>query len=488
MTTYSPVLPPMAHQSSGLRLLARNGGGALLFDPGCGKTAPTLHWMAMLALKAGAARCFVFAPLSAVDTWPDEALKHIPSHVTVTCEVLRGPIHRRVTRLREIAKQDKLPGLHIIITNHDALSGSHKMPGTKTVTTRSAMIDAIRKLDLDAAVVDELHRAKGRSSNLSRALAAIAPFIKRRAGLTGTVMPQSQVDVWAQWRWVNPERFPMNFEDFKARYAMLGGWMGKQVIGPRNEEELSRLLALDALTVRKEDALDLPPVTDVTVPVHLTAKEKKAYLSMGQDLLAEVDGHAVVAANQMVRWMRLRQITSGHSTNDLGEVILIGQSKINACVDLVKNLTASGEKVVVFAHFRPEVERTHEALSRLKLPVWMIHGNVSNDERREIRKAFQSHRGPAIVVAQMRTVSLAINEFVVANHGVFLSVSERRDDYVQARDRLNRKGQTKPVTFHHLVVRNSMDEAVLDTHRGKGSLESLVLDKARWIATLGESR
>lgn len=486
MVTYNPRLPLMGHQKAGLRLLARQGGGALLFDPGCGKTAPTLHWMAMLAAKQGAARCIVFAPLSAVDTWPDEVEKHVDPSVPVTCEILKGPVHKRVKRLRELRDTEKIPGLHLLITNHDCLSGSHKMPGTKTVTTRMAMIDALRQCDLDAGVVDELHRAKGRSSNLSRALAALAPFVKRRVGLTGTVMPNNQTDVWGQWRWVNPDRFPMNFEEFKRRYARLGGWMGKQVVGPLNEKELGQKMALDSLTVRKADALDLPPVTDRIVPVRLTPKERKAYLTMGRDLLVDVAGADVVAVNQMVRWLRLRQITSGHATADTGEVVRIGKSKINAAVDLVSDLVAAGEKVVVFAHFIPEVEATAEAMSSLKVPVLCIKGDVENEDRRLMRKQFANHEGPAVMVAQMRTVSLAINEFVVANHGVFLSLSERRDDYVQARDRLDRKGQTKPVTFHHLVVRNSVDEAVLDAHRGKGRLEDLILSNARKIATLGD--
>lgn len=497
---YQPKSQLMSHQKEGLRLLMRRGGGGLLFEPGCGKTFPTLVWLHMLALKHGQCRALVLAPLSALDTWPDEMEKHLdPELCPLSFEILNGPIAKRVYRLRELASEDKRPGLHLLLTNHDALSRSSKMPNTKTVTVRSAMVDSLRKCELDAAVVDEMHAAKGHSSNLSRALASLAPFVPRRVGLTGTVMPHDQSDLWAQWRWINPDRFeaegiPLNYHEFRQRFCRLGGFRGKQVTGPRNEEELGRLVAQDALRVRKEDALDLPPVTDSIIKVNLTDKEKKVYLSMGKDLLADLpDGTTGLAQNQAVRWLRLRQITSGHTTNELGELVEIGSSKITACVDLVANLVEANQKVVVFAHFRPEVDRTYRAMlkkfsRRSTMPVRTIHGGVDQEDRRLIRKEFFEAQGPAVVVCQMRTVSLAINEFVASCHGVFMSVSERRDDYIQARDRLDRNGQTRPVTLHHLVVRNSMDEAILKTHRGKGRLEETILQHARSLATLGEAR
>ena len=488
MDTYPFKTEPMDHQRKGLRMLGRLGGGGLLWDPGTGKTKTVIDYLGALTLKKGSLLAFVAAPLSAVDTWPDEVAKHLPDVIERDVIVLDGSGADKVETVRALEPGD---GLTLVVTNLDVFSQSHLMPGTKTVTVRSAMVGAIRGQGFEVGIVDESHRIKGHSSNVSRAFGALATDIPRRIIMTGTVTPHSPMDIFAQWRWLNPDRFGTRKQAFESRYAIMGGYRGKQVIGFRNQPELRRLRAMDSMVVRKEDALDLPPVTDVRHTVHLSSKEAKAYRQMAQTLVIQQDGdgNQIIAPNAMVQWMRLRQLTSGHISDPItGDIEHFGDSKIKMCVDLCEDLVANDEKVVVFAHFVDDIKRAVAALEkRLDVPVDMIYGDTPGDERREIRKNFLNLKGPRIVVAQMRTVSLAVNEFVAANHAIFLSMSERRDDYDQARDRLNRKGQTKPVTFHHLLVPNSIDEALMDSHEDKASLERYLLANHDRITTLGES-
>ena len=60
----------MAHQVEGVKHLDRvQGVGALLWDPGCGKTGATAAWLDRLADRIGEVRVLVVAPLTAADTW-----------------------------------------------------------------------------------------------------------------------------------------------------------------------------------------------------------------------------------------------------------------------------------------------------------------------------------------------------------------------------------------------------------------------------------
>jgi ABC-type Na+ transport system ATPase subunit NatA len=59
------------HQQRGLKKMLETGGvTALLFEPGTGKTATTLDYASILALKSPTleARVLVAAPLAAIDT------------------------------------------------------------------------------------------------------------------------------------------------------------------------------------------------------------------------------------------------------------------------------------------------------------------------------------------------------------------------------------------------------------------------------------
>src|SRR3546814_13067942 len=88
-----------------------------------------------------------------------------------------------------------------------------------------------------------------------------------------------------------------------------------------------------------------------------------------------------------------------------------------------------------------------------------ITGDTSPKERQALRERFGSEENVRIVlIAQMRTMSLAVNELVTASHAVYASLSERRDDWVQSRDRLHRIGQKRPVTFWNVLVPKAVAE------------------------------
>src|SRR5690625_1085396 len=68
--------PRMPHQIKGLKfLIEKKGIGALFWDPGVGKTAPTWDYLSVLALKSPAqeVRVLVVAPIAAVDTGVTQA-------------------------------------------------------------------------------------------------------------------------------------------------------------------------------------------------------------------------------------------------------------------------------------------------------------------------------------------------------------------------------------------------------------------------------
>lgn len=473
---YTPWTEPMEHQSRGLAFLAKRGGGGLLWEPGTGKTKTIVDYMAVLCRAKGRCVALVVAPLSAEDTWPDEVEKHLHPDIPRKVVLLSGNGTEKVKMLRSLEPLEE--GLTLVVFNLDVFSHRHTMTGTKTVTVRAAMADAIRDTGFDLGVVDESHRIKGVTSNVSRSMGALSSAFPRRVLLTGTVAPHSPRDVFAQWRWLNPKRFGTRIDRFDERYVRYGGYRNKQVVGFKNRRELNRLMAKDAMSVEKKDALDLPPVTDQFHNVALSKKEERAYREMEKKAVILTATSTHISPNALTQHLRLRQLTSGFLTSeDEAGVEVFGSSKYKYALDLLRDLVSAGEKVVVFAHFRRDVLHFSEMASKgLSCPVAHIYGDTPNTERRAIRKKFLNHEGPMVVVAQMRTVSLAINEFVVASQGIYLSMSERRDDYIQSRDRLNRRGQERPVTFHHLVVPDTIDEAIYKSHKSKGDLEHHIIE------------
>jgi len=253
--------------------------------------------------------------------------------------------------------------------------------------------------------------------------------------------------------------------------------MGKQVIGYQNIDEMQDIMALNAVVARKVDALDLPPVTPVVVPVNLNAAETQAYNDMKRNLAAALlNGGLALAPNRLAQMMRLRQITSGHLPDNSGTVHELGSSKVDTIASLVHDTLAGEKRVLVFGLFVHELKALEKALAREGTEILTVRGGSDAGDRLAIRQRFGSDDPQRMVlVAQIKTLSLAVNELVTASHVIFGSLSQQRDDLIQGIDRLHRIGQKNPVTVWYCLAPGTVDEVIKTSHDNRTNLEQSVL-------------
>lgn len=538
------------------RVIETKGVTALLLDPGLGKTAVVLDYASLLALKSPTeeARVLVVCPLAAVDSWVIQAEEWISPQVNYWAEVVEGSVmqkvealaarggdpfprirHRKGEALRppklkkgeaprahgvsrtwavgsrpEVKPQDgpdAVPGPRVVleVLNLDTFSQRRSL-GPKNVS--DYLFEAVRRFQPDLVVVDESHKIKGAGANASKLLGRVAEYVPRRIILTGTVMPHSPADVFGQWRFLEPYAFgwtdpqgrkrKATMSGFEDRFAVKGGFMGREIIRWTNLDVLHEIMARNSIVIRKEDALDLPPVQSLTLPVHLSPREERAYASMKKELAALIrdeegrpvpavdeDGEPLLAtvSSKLVQAMRLRQITAGHIKADDGEVHELGTSKVDTIASHVNDTLAGEKRVVVFGVFKHELAALAKALDVPGTEVLKIDGETPKPVRQQYRQRFGSD-DPArlVIVAQISTLNLAVNELVTASHAVFSSLNRQRDDYEQAMGRLDRSGQTRPVTFWHAVAPGTVDEVILRAFHRQESLETAVLAHVQDLA------
>lgn len=528
-----------AHQKEGLRrLIQQRGLGALVYDPGTGKTATTIDYLSVLTLKKKEeeTRVLVIAPLVAVDTWVLQMEEWASPDVNFWAEALGGTLLQRAEALasrggqpytRPLSPKNPLKpakgqthrAWHVqrslAVATRPALSeealkgGPDVIPGRKIVLASvnidtfsqraqvgsrnmaDVMMESVKRFRPDVIVIDESHKIKGASSNVSRLMARVSKLAPRRIILTGTVMPHSPLDIFGQWRFLDPYAFGQKnadgtvrqatFGNFRNTYCQFGGWLGKEVVGFKNLDHMQDVMAQLAHVVKKEDALDLPKTTDATLRVDLSPKEKKAYAELKKSLATDLaQGVTVTTTSMLTQALRLRQLTSGYLPDDTGKTHVIGRSKVNAIKSLVHDTLAGENRIVIFALFTKEIELLTEALQAKGTEVLTVTGGTPVETRIAYRKRFGSS-DPArlILVAQIQTMSMSVNELVTASHAIFASMTQQRDEYIQARDRLNRIGQTRPVTFWHAVAPGTVDEIILQAHRDRTNLETKMLHHIR---------
>ncbi|MBF1140046.1 MAG: SWF/SNF helicase family protein [Thermobifida sp.] len=238
----------------------------------------------------------------------------------------------------------------------------------------------------------------------------------------------------------------------------------------------------------KAECLDLPDAVDTVLPVALSPKELKSYEDMRTKLQVEFreeddvkeaadGGDAATAASRLVRMTRLRQITAGHLPDDEGQVREIGRSKAKTIASLIHDTLEDEKRVVVFGTFTRELQALEEEITDKRTTVLRIDGSTKPEDRLAIRQRFGSD-DPArlVIVAQIKTLSVAVNELVTASHAVFASLPWQRDDIVQARDRLNRLGQKRSTTFWYALAPDTVDDVVFQAYQDRTDLEKSLMN------------
>lgn len=519
-----PKYALMQHQTDGVKFLdSVDGIGALLWEPGVGKTGATLSYIDLLASRYGEVRVLVVAPLTAADTWVLQGPLFMDS--AVKARMMQGRTVDILDKIRTAGDWNSVPTAPIHV-NHPGTKARAVSGNRVTILSMSAgavssycenrqrtvkMLQAIRKYRPHLIVVDESHIIKSATANISKAMYAIGQLAQHRIILTGTVNPHSTLDCYGQWRFLAPWTFsdsysepftkaplkmtrsqhasirPWTWKRFVDRYGEVGGYGGKTITGVNDfmVSELRDRVAERSMVMLKKDALDLPPEVDVDIHVSLTAEERRVYEEMKKDLAAEMaDGSLLQAPNVLSKIMKLRQITSGYvKDTETEQVHVVGNSKQKAVCEIVNTTLAGEDRVVVFAYFRSECAALADALKQAGRTVELITGQTPAKERLAIRQRFgdvSRNPQPTVLVAQARTMSLSVNELVTSQNSVFASMSERRDDWVQARGRLHRQGQKgQHVTHWNVYVPDTVDSIMLEKHKDRGDLEKALLDHIR---------
>jgi SNF2 family DNA or RNA helicase len=371
---------------------------------------------------------------------------------------------RKAEQLSNHVERCKLSGRHaVVVINYDAIW----RPALERLL--------LYKLTPDLVVFDEIHRIKSPSGKSSRFCARLAARSKRRLGLTGTPMPHSPLDVYAEFRSLDPSVFGTSFVRFRAQYGIMGGFGGKQVVRFQNLDDLRRRMA--TLTYQaSRDLLDLPPALHHDMSCELSTKARRAYEEMDSELRCDVGDGEITAANAMVRLLRLQQITSGFvRIGDDDEMTQVDDSKQRALEDLLLDLPVD-EPVVVFGRFKSDLQAAHTAAAKIKRKSLELSGS-----RRELER-WQDGEAPILAV-QIQSGGTGI-DLTRAAYCVYMSTGYSLGDYEQSLARTHRPGQERTVHYYHMIAKDTYDENVARGLKARKNLvESVLHDIAGALET-----
>lgn len=451
------IFEPYDVQRKGLAYICENDAFYIAWRMGVGKTKPIVDY---IANSATAKMVIVLCPKSVVSVWRNEIRKHWPfDELPVIASPTKGLVKARLKRVQHsYSLSVGMSQKFILVVNYEAARSA-------------AFKEWILSKHWNLFVPDEAHKLKQHNGATSKFATQLRDVSDKRVALSGTPIPNTYADIFAQYRVLDPSIFGQTITEFRKRYCEMGGYKNKQIIGYRNEDELRSKIDSIMDVVRLEDVVDMPPYSDQIIKVQLCKEARSIYNQLRDEMIADVsaicsgevvtdavdlDPKVLVATNVLTKMLRLQQITSGQIPvdDDFGErkFFVVDTSKREAVTEMIDAIHPD-DPVVVFGRFTHDIQCVHEIGDDLKRHVDELSG------RRDDVHGLWKPKSGAICAVQIQSGNAGV-DLTASRYGIFNSTGFDLAVYDQCRSRLYRKGQEHPVIFKHICATNTIDRAV----------------------------
>lgn len=433
-----------------------------------GKTLTALA-IAGAAYKMGKIdKVLIVAPTSVVAVWSKEFQEF--ADFKYTCRTLLGD---KTHRLRELSDLQKFPfkAMKVAVINYES-------------TWREGIFEALQEYDADLIICDESQRIKTHDAEQSKALHKLGDQARYKLILSGTPVQNNAIDIYSQYRFLDSTIFGENFYKFRNRYAVMGGFNRKQIVGYNDLDGLIKKEHSIAFRITKNEAIDLPEQTFETRRVHFSKKEQDLYNRIKRDSYAELDsGGQITATTVLTKLLRLQQLTGGFLVkDDASKPEQVSRAKLDALSDIIEDyVIGSGKKLVIFARFIAEVKAIIDLVTKL-LPRGMkqvaIYGDIKKEDRGDIVKQFQEDPSTTVFIGQIDTAGTGIT-LTAADTCVYYSKNFNYATYSQSLSRIHRIGQRNVCTYIDLEVDKTIDELISQSLAKKEDMAKTVVDDWR---------
>ena len=362
----------------------------------------------------------------------------------------------------------------VLIVNYEALLGKGYDAVDRFVQSRRVYMPA-----------DESTRIKSHAAQTTKKMLMLAKYVPFTRSLTGTPMTQSVMDLWPQLRYIG-ELNGVNPYAFRNHFAVLGGYMGKQVVGTRNEPELQRLLNGCSFRALKKDWLkDLPEkMPPVIRDVTMTAEQKIVYDEMREDFFTLVKRQEI-SANQVITQMeRLAQISRGFLYDENHKAIELVPPEHNPCVkELLNLLEQSTGKVIIFTVHRYTTDMLRMVLPNAAYIVSQECMRETGSNVDEQKNKFNKDPACRHIICQLSVASMG--HTLLGGTGndrcattIFFENSYKLLDRMQGEDRNHRQGQDKGVSYFDISA-SPIDRKVIKAIHKKADMVAAIIDAVK---------
>ena len=421
---------------SWLHYLYTHGIGCCLADDmGLGKTIQAISLLSVV-LPSEEHPALIVMPKSLLYTWQSEFRKFAPQFQVAI-------YHGGSRSLDEVYAQDVILSTYHTVRND---------------------IEILQDRPFSCVVLDESQQIKNIQSKISRSVLKLQAG--HRIALSGTPIENNIFEVYALFRFIVPGMFS-SFGSFRHRF-------GDPVAVEHDTDALKavqRMITPFLLRRVKDEVLkDLPPKNEQVLYVPMSPEHARIYEERRKFFQKAItnqiveEGLAPSRMSILQAFSELRQIAS--IPEDYSEK-MVASPKIELLMESLTEAVGNGHKVLVFAQYLNAVALIEEALEEQAITFGTITG--STHDRQGIIDGFQQQDAYQVLILTLKTggvgLTLTKADYVFIYDPWWNTAAEQ-----QAVDRTHRIGQDKPVFSYKLIVKDTIEEKILQLQQEKKEL------------------
>jgi SNF2 family DNA or RNA helicase len=296
---------------------------------------------------------------------------------------------------------------------------------------------------------DESSKLRDHNSNVFNAIKEMRPYMERVHELTATPAKQSYRYFFSQIYLLDRgDRFGRGITAFNDRYFTQNRWSRKFTLRPGADTEIENLISDIVLTMKKEDYSDLQKPTINIRPVFLSDDIRDKYREFEKTAILETPDEQIIEAKSAgILNNKLLQLATGSVYDAKRDVHFFHETKFDELQQLLDETL--DEPVLCSYWFKPTLARLRKRFP--KAGVMDRQGKMVEPWNKRKFKLMFIHPASAAHGIELQ---------FGGHHLAVLDLFHSAELFEQLVGRLDRQGQTDPVTVHILAARGTIDTTV----------------------------
>ncbi|KAH6648769.1 SNF2 family N-terminal domain-containing protein [Truncatella angustata] len=159
------------------------------------------------------------------------------------------------------------------------------------------------------------------------------------------------------------------------------------------------------------------------------------------------------------------------------ERIWLDSAKITMCTELIADIQASGEKILIFSQWTMLLDLIEvQVTSKLKIGYRRYDGAMNSKQRDSAVTDFTNDDDVKLMLVSLKAGNAGLN-LTVASHVVIMDPFWNPFIETQAVDRAHRIGQTKEVKVHRILIKDTVEDRIIALQEEKREVVNAALDE-----------